>query len=233
MPSTVQSLANLLEATLAVPGQKNLTGNIEDIQSVFRPEVFINLEREYPGIFAFLVFHPKLDPGFKDYVSLEGVGAEAGKDILVLFTLETRIHTPKKMTPALLQAGITIQSDEHPAYEFARSLFAPRQPLLPGVVFFRRLSGLSEPVYVHVADASSTEVVGTNFRRLFLLVNESYSASKTSGMEFSDLLAKRLALADLKYERIQSLSVLEVLARSFHTVKRNLKDIAAVVDLFK
>lgn len=233
MPPTVQSLVNLIEATTAVPGEKNLTGNIQDLHKVFQPEIAINLEREHGGVFAFLVFHPKLDPGVRDYLSLGAVGAEAGKDILVLFTLETRIHTPKKMSPALLEAGITIQSDEHPAYEFARALFAPREPLLPGVVFFRRLSSLSEPVYVHLADASSVEAAGKSFRRLFSLANESYSASKTSGAEFSDLLSSRLALADVKYERIQSLSVLEVLAHSFHAVKRNLKDIAAVVDLFK
>jgi hypothetical protein len=186
MASTVQPLVHLLEATLAVPGQKQLSGNIRRPELLFRSDVALNLEKEHPGAFAFLVFHPALDPGFKEYVSLGGVGAEAGKNILVLFTLETTIHRPRQLTPALLEAGLTIESDEHPAYEFARALFAPRQPLLPGVVIFRRLSGLSEPIYAHLSDAVSAAEVGKSIRRLFSLVNESYAASEAGGAEFPD-----------------------------------------------
>lgn len=233
MQTTVQPLVHLLEATTAVAGRKNLSGNIQDPNALFQPKAAAALEKEHPGVFAFLVFHPALDAGFKDYVSLGAIGAEAGKNILVLFTLETPIYRPKKMAPSLLQAGLTLQSDEHPAYEFARALFTPRQPPLPGVVFFRRLAEQSEPVYVPLARASSATAAGKSIRQLFVLANESYSASESDDTEFADKFSKRLALNNLEYERIKPLSALELLARAFYTAKRSLGDIVAVVSLFK
>jgi hypothetical protein len=217
---------------MAPPGQSNLTGNVKNPEVLFKPEVAAELELRHPGVFAFLSFHPELDTGFKDYLSRDAIGAVGGREILVLFTVEKPIHRLRELSPALLAAGVSIRSDEHPAYEVARIIFRPKQPPLPGIIFFRRLSGLCEPVFVHVA-ATSADSVGNVLRTVFALANESYSGSLSSGVEFTDILCDRLALNGIQYVRLRSLSAIEVLARGFYAVKRNLKDIAAVVDLIK
>src|SRR5579884_912756 len=90
----VISLQTLLEGTLTDPLAKHAEGNIRAIEDLFSEENRNSLKQHFPGVFAFLAFHPGVDSGITSYIRSGSLSSDSGQNILVLFTFDSGATSP-------------------------------------------------------------------------------------------------------------------------------------------
>jgi hypothetical protein len=225
----VQSFQTLLEQAAAAPGWKNATGNIRSLDDLLQPAHLEALERHHPGVFAFLAFHPNGDRAVADYVRGGTLSSDSGPGVLVLFVHDVPTGLPTMFDPHALGEWISLDHEEHPAYEMVRLLFAPeRVPPLPGIVFFERFTTGAEPLYVHLHDLSDEDAVRRRLRSVFSLVD----AASRAGGGFVDRAAAALQKEVVPYQRVEAASMREWLFRGYRLLSRSKGDIVTVLSSF-
>ncbi|MBL1083932.1 hypothetical protein JK359_18485 [Streptomyces actinomycinicus] len=214
----VISLAELVEFVVAVPGQHNLTGSLEDFARLLREESLSSLDSACPGAFAFLVFHPAADGPVGDYVRRGTLASDTGPRVLAFFTLDPdAVASP----PFPYVPGVRVNTEVHVAYEVTRALFAPHTPpALPGVVLVGQLSGTHDAIYVPLGDLPDEDGVRSRLRSVFTLAGQALEGP--AGREgFADRTAKALLAQGVPCRRSGRRSIGEWLAGAYHLLARH------------
>lgn len=230
----IVSLQTLLEQTQTEPSQKNLTGNIRAIEDLFSSENRKTLDRFFQGAFVFLGFHPGVDTGVTSYIRSGSLSSDAGSNLLVLFTLDSRIPSPVALRNQSFEKWMIVDTAVHPSYTLIRSMFKDPVTLnFPGIIFLEDLLQNQNPVYVHILAPSDENAVRQQMRQLFALADKAYQLSVESQKNFLDLLALSLQKERIDYERGSDISAREWLINAFRFIRARSGDIVSIVNLFK
>ena len=232
----VASIVSLIEGSVAAQDQKtsgstrnNFGGEVSDPARLFSRDSLRALEAEYPGVISLVAFHPVHDKAVFDYIASGVIQRDSGDNVLVLFTLGTSATRPRVVTTGLLAGWVDIPADDHPSYQLVRDLFPLTLPQLPGVVFLRRLSDPTEPVYVSLAHASDSAACAALLADCYRRATESYNATRDDVDQFATQFCQSLALGGVAYERSGPMSELEWLYRAYHFLKQHAGDLVAIV----
>ncbi|MEV4443322.1 hypothetical protein AB0K09_30860 [Streptomyces sp. NPDC049577] len=225
------SLATVLEEVLASgpEQQKNLQGNIRDLDELLQPENLARL-REVADVFAFLAFHPAADAAVTDYVRSGTLADDSGPGVLALFTLDTPAPVPVVVDDGSFSAWLDLGGGTHPAYRMVRTLFADGfVPPLPGVLFFHDLASESGAVYVPLGRAETEDEVRTLLRRVFALA--AAEADPDNARKAVDRLCVALRKEHVDYHKTRRASLREWLVEAFQLAAERAGDIVGVVGL--
>ncbi len=229
----VVSLQTLLEDALASP-HKNLAGDVRAIEDLFSPENRKVLKQHFPGIFAFLSFHPGADSGITSYIRTGTLSSDAGQNIMALFTFDSRATAPTVLRDQSFRSWLALTTTVHPSYTLVRSMF--KDPVVlnfPGVIFFEDFLQEQNPIYIHISDSSNEDAVRQQMRSLFALANKAYQSSWETGNNFLDLFAQALQKERIDYERGRDVSLREWFVNAFRILSDKTSDIVSIVSLFK
>ncbi|MFD7835312.1 hypothetical protein [Streptomyces sp. NPDC059761] len=220
------SLASLIEEAVADADIKKLSGNVTSFELLRTEESFIALEQAHSGVFAFLAFHPEADGAVADYVREGTLGSDSGAHILVLYTDDAALRTPGR---TLAVDGVDIDSGVHPAYEMARTLFAPKTPPpLPGIIFVDRFTGEGCALYSGLDELSDAAEVRGRLRALFALA-ENALGPEPNRDKFGKSFGIALQAAQIPYERAGRASLREWLIRGYQNVVQRGSDLVTVI----
>jgi hypothetical protein len=231
----VTSIISLIEASVAKDQQtsgtirNNIGGEVGDPARLFSRESLRALEAEYPGVISLIAFHPVHDKAVFDYIVSGVIQRDSGDNVLVLFTLGTSATRPRIVTSGLLAGWVDIPAEDHPSYQLVRDLFPLTLPRLPGVVFLRRLSDPTEPVYVSLAHAADAAACAALLVDCYRRATEAYNVTREDVDRFATQFCQYLALGGVAYDRSGPMSELEWLYRAYHFVKQHAGDIVAIV----
>ena len=227
----VISLQSLMEEAVATPERKNLTGNVSVIEDLFSEKNRTALKQHFPGVLAFLGFHPGVDSGIISYISSGSLSSDSGLNILVLFTLGTSATSPIELNDQAFNKWIKLDTSVQPSYTLIRSMFHdPATLVFPGVIFFEDFLQDQNPVYVPITDAANEDAVRKQMRQLFAIAEKAYAISEKG---FLDHLAQTLQKEHLAYERGRDMSAKEWFVNAFRSIGKHFGDIVSVIQLFK
>jgi hypothetical protein len=224
------SLLTVLDELLANDlGNKNLAGNVKDVDQLLDPANLNRLTQLAPVI-AFLAFHPLTDQPVADYVRTGVLSADSGPNILVLFALDQPASAPVPIEAGAFANWLELDTRSHPSYDMIRLLFDTGVvPTLPGIVFFRGVSAKTDALYVELTGLKSVNEVQSRLRDVFVLADE-VSRNSAPG-QFGDQLGVRLRSQRISYRRTQRVSVREWLIHAFQIADDHLGDIVSVAGL--
>ena len=227
----VISLQTLLEEALATE-QKNFTGNVRDLEEIFSEKNWKVLKNTFPGVFAFLGFHPSVDKSITSYVCSPSISSDSGADILVLFTLNDFATSPTIVDNEIL-TQLKIDINVHPSYTLIRHMFKDPAVLnFPGIIFFEDLLQVQNPIYLHISDTSSEDTVRQQMRQFFALADKAYQITSRSDKSFMNNFALTLQKEQIPYERGSDISMREWLVYAFRLIWKYKGDIVSVIKLF-
>jgi hypothetical protein len=220
------SLTALIEQAVAEPGAKYASGNVRSVELLLREESLTALEQAHSGIFAFLAFHPGVDEAVADYVREGTLGFDSGARILVLYKDDATLRIPGQ---TLSVDGVEIDSDTHPAYEMARTLFSPTAPPpLPGVIFVDRFTEGGCALYSGLDGLSDAVEVRGRLRALFTMA-ENALGPEGNRHKFGKKFGIALQAAQIPYERSGRASLREWLIRGYQNVIHRGTDLVTVI----
>lgn len=229
----VLSLQTQLEE--AVAGErKNLSGNVTVPEQLFQEQNQQALEANFPGVFAFIGFHPAVDKNVTSYLQSGSLSSDSGSNILVLFTLDTHATSPVSLNAGSFQRWISLDTSVQPSYTLIRSMFKdPTVLTFPGVVFFEHFIQSQNPVYVPLPDISSEDAVRQHMRKVFALAEKVYLLSHKKNKSFLDRFAQALLAEKISYERGGDISAREWFVKALRFLNERRGDIVSIVQLFK
>jgi hypothetical protein len=226
----VLSMRVVLEEGLATgTGQKNLTGNVKDVEALLRPETMAALAEQVPML-AFLAFVPGQDDVVAEYVRSGRLGADAGPDLLVLFNADQPATRPVQLGDGAFAAWLDVESTTHPATAMVRALFEPdAPPPLPGIAFFTAAGDRQRAVWVGLADQPDVASLQRQVRTLFAAAEE--AAGAAPGAKGIDRLSATLQARRTDHVRTGPVSAREWFVRSYQFLGDNLDTLVSVVGL--
>lgn len=227
----VQSFISVVESSVANHGWRGASGYVTDVESLTTEAAMSALDEAHRGCFAFLAFDGKIDPVVKEYVANGSLAVDSGPNVLVLFTMQEPVSTPRRLSPEVLKGTTIIDDGKHPAYDYVRRLVPEiTNPSLPCVVIFKRFANSSEPVIVGLGDAASAAEVRQRLQTIFQLAS-SYAATSENG-DFATRLSVALTDKGIDYIRGGKTSVREWLTAVFVWARRNVSTVVSVLKLF-
>lgn len=224
------SLSKLIDeaAYLQDEHTKNLSGSITDIENLERNAAA--LESLHRGLFAFIAFHPRADAAVVEYVEKGSIASDSGSNILVLFFSTTEMRFPRNITPNDLNIGVTLDTDVHPAYQFAERLFPTGvKPKLPGLVFFDHVFNVVDAVYVPILKQSTAIEVGAFCRSVFVLADAVVKSNKLLERASFDELSTVFKAKGIEYSRTGQASLGEWLITAYDFAKKYGGTIVSVI----
>ena len=227
----VQSLTTVIEAALIDPIEKRFTGNVTDSSKLLSDDNLSKLEQMHDGLFAFIAFHPAADKLVTEYIKAGSLGADSGRHIFVLFTLDGNAHKPQRIDKNAFEDRIEIDDGEYPAYELVRGLFPNEAVELPGILFIQKFSKPSEPVLVSFRGQKTLEDLTALARQIFETGTSVYLNGAQG--DFPEKFSIAMARKTIPYKRGGSTSMREWMVKAFYQARKNLGDIVTVVKLFK
>lgn len=216
----------LVEEAVADPLVKQYSGQVTSFDRLLQEENLNTLEQSFPGLFAFLAFHPTADAAVADYVREDTLGSDSGAKILVLFTLDAAARTSG---PQLEAGGVQIDSGIHPAYEMVRSLFAPKPaPPLPGIIFISKLSGDGPAVYVHLDGLVDAAEARGRLRIVFAMAEKALGPDGNRE-KFAGSFSTALQTAQIPHSQSSRTSIREWLVLSVQFAAKHRSDLIAII----
>lgn len=191
------------------------------------------LDRQHPGAYAFVAFHPAADHPVEEYISDGTLGDDAGPDIIALFMVAPKPpRMPREINRKDAQFGVTLSLEQHPAYELARRFFARKDlPRLPGLVFFDRLCKPGSSIYVLLEGIDKLQI-RLQCRTVFEAANRSLTKALTkrkgSRVDF-DRFAARLVELNFPYHRAGKKGLRAAALITGAWIKKNQGAIAAAI----
>ncbi|VTR93268.1 unnamed protein product [Gemmata massiliana] len=230
----VLSLSRLIETARVTDAHgKAATGHVQNFADLLNEDNVRHLEAAHGGLFAYLVFHPKLDAALVDVIKSGAVARYLGAEILLLYTLDSAPQTPTAITDKAFAGWLDLAPDDYPGHQIVRTLFPDgTPPTTPGVVFLTSLVDDCEPVYVPLTDNGAGDAAAI-LNSAFRLAQGALAGAKADRGAVPGLLAKALAQEGLRYTRTSPRSAFEWLCLTFHTARRHLGDLVAVVSLVR
>ena len=145
----VLSLQTLIVQAVESFEPHKYTGNILSVEEFLREENIEKLEAKFPGLFAYLAFHPQVDQPIVDYISAGSLPSDSGSQILVLFVLDQSAKWPLPLTKKSFGGWLEVDRGVHPSYEIIKMLFQGHPtPPLPSIAYFERFTVEREPIFV-------------------------------------------------------------------------------------
>lgn len=129
-----QSIQPMLENLTAEGGAEKFTGKIKKLSDLLSPATWIALEKEQPGPYLFLAFHPVMDPLICQYVKSGALAADSGEDLFVIFFMQSDALLPTEITDETLGGKMETDQGMYPAYELAQGLFTKQRLNFPGLL---------------------------------------------------------------------------------------------------
>lgn len=230
----VLSITKIIEEAVSSDASKNLSGNIESFDALFRKESLDLLEERHKGLFAYLAFHPRTDEAIVAYMMKDTLSSDSGPNILVLFTLDGDAKWATAINENSFGKWMNLDTTIHPSYQLIRILFANKPvPPLPGIAFFERFTTNREPVYVSLQGLKSEAQVLETLRTIFSLAEHAFIKSKEKpGTSFADSFSVELQKKKLQYYKLGPTSMMEWLVKAYQTVLDNKGDIVSAIGLF-
>lgn len=229
----VISLQTLMEQTQVKPGIERATGNIAVIDQLFVEENREALKESFPGVFAFLAFHPSVDKGIVSLIKSGFLSSESGGNILVLFTFDSQAKSAVPITDDSFSRWLSLDTSVNPSYLFIRDLFKDSVALkFPGIVFFEDFIKTQNPVYVSIEEADNDVAVARQLRGIFSFAEKAFQDTRGSRKSFSDAIAENLRSANIGYERGKDVSAKEWFTKVFRSIYDKRGDIVTIVKLF-
>ncbi len=223
-----------MESAAADHSFHKASGYIADTDALFSSEAIAQLENAHHGCFAFLAFDGKADPIVAQYVAGGTLAADSGSRVMVLFTAQASVSTPRKLSLGMLNGAVVIDDGKHPAYDCVRKLL-PTIPVppLPAVVVFDRFTGGVEPVVIGIGDATTTVELRTRLQKVFGdAASQVRERASDTSRDFATRLSAALARDGIEYERSGATSVREWLTNLWQWARQNVSTVVSIVKLF-
>lgn len=229
----VLSLQTQLEEAVA-GAHKNLAGNVTVPEQLFQEKNQKALEANFPGVFAFIGFHPAVDKNVASYLQSGSLSSDSGSNVLVLFTLDTYATSPVSLNARSFQRWISLDTAIQPSYALIRSMFKdPAVLTFPGVVFFEHFIQSQNPVYTPLPDISSEDAVRQHMRKVFAHAEKAYQLSHKKNKGFLDRFAQALLAEKIPYERGGDTSAREWFVKALRFLDERRGDMVSIIQLFK
>lgn len=206
------------------------SGGIRKLDDLLNPGNLSKLQDRHNGIFCFLAFHPKTDAIVGEYIENGSLASDAGKEILVLFVVNSLMSSPSPIIKEKLDF-IEIDEEIHPAYDAIKYLFPSSNVSLPGIVFFDSFSEPKDTIYVPLTEAVTVEDVSTSCRKIFSIARNSFNFNSMEN--FGDNFAYNLKIKNCTYERSQRISSREWLLGLYKSIYKHRADIVSVFSTAK
>lgn len=188
------------------------------------------LDEAHPGCFAFLAFDGRFDPNVSQYVAAGSLAADAGRELMVLFTVPKAIATPRRVSLDMLGGNVIVDDGKHPAYDYVRSLVPEiSNPSLPCVVIFNRFVDGSDPVIVSLVDSATPADVRSLLQTVFRAATREYADGPSS--TFATRLGADLTELGIPFLRGGGFSMREWLASVFTWAKQNTSTVVSILKL--
>lgn len=209
--------------------KRYLSGGIESLKELLRPENLTKLESLHIGIFCFLAFHPRIDNLIAEYVEKGSLASDSGRQIMVLFIGNSELRSPKQIEKSDMNFGIQLDTSIHPAYEAVEVLFSTKKVDLPGLVFFDRFVDATNSIYIPLDGMQSADNVASLCRTIFSTAQNSYNDVNRSQRDFPNAFSVQLEKKRIRYERTQETSFREWLIKIYNKAYDHRADIISVV----
>lgn len=219
-----QSLRQMMEALVAPPDVKRLTGTIE------RPDVLLSaasveaIDARHHGSYVLFIYDPDVDKELATYVESNALADDSGKTIFAMYQL------PRKDAPdtTLEQFGVKGVVEASPLVEFATDVFGGKPRSSPGMLVLGRLSSKTNAVYIALNRPDKDRPIADRVREALRMIAEATKPG-TEDVLAADDLGAALALKNIDYSRSERISVREGFFKMLGTLWAHRSDIAALV----
>jgi hypothetical protein len=208
-------------------GQKNLTGQLRDLQSLL--ENAERLQNIQSVAYSFIAFHPAIDRAVTDYLAAGSVSSDSGRDVLVLFFANNDFELPREVEQSDLDVGLHLDPSVHPAYEVVQRLFPHKPVEIPGIVFFDRFINTRHAVYVPLQNADTPLKVRQICQKLFHLASDAFKSSPNA--DFIERLRVLLAGKAVPYKATDQMCFKEWLLQSYNFLLEHGAIVSVIKDL--
>jgi hypothetical protein len=220
-----QAFRRILEVIVDDTDHKKISGPVTDVDRLLKENVLRGLDDRHQGVYAIVVYDLKEDSLVKKYLLSTLLAEDSGNNLFVLFEAEPK---PRPLPRMSEEMGIGQSVAASPLIDFLRDLFPQQHLQLPGVVFVRRLSLPSDPIYVPLGDRASSKKLVETFRSVFTRAVNAIKESEDSE-SYASALGRGLAIDGVTYLRATQKSVGERLLIAARTLWDHRKDLTAVL----
>jgi hypothetical protein len=229
----VVSLSSLVEeAVLGSDSWKRSSGNVLDPEALLNEESLHALEQSFPGVFAFLAFHPGGDRVVREYLETGTLSTDSGPNVLVLFTLSVDAGAPMSVTEDAFADWLHLDRQELPSQRLVRELFEPGLvPPLPGVLVFDAFLEPGEAIYLDLSAASTVDDLRQLLRSAFALLDQAVRDASKGKRSVADRFAVAAQQQRLRIYRSGRVSMRQWLVQAYQFVGDHSGDIVAAIGL--
>jgi hypothetical protein len=227
----VQSFVSVMESAVADRTFRNASGYVSNLDDLLSESAMRRLDEAHSGCFAFLAFDATFDPVVSQYVSSGSLAADAGRDLMVLFTVPKVVTTPRRVSLDMLNGSVIVDDGKHPAYDYVRSLVPEiSNPPLPCLVVFNRFVEGSDPVLVSLVDSATPADLRSVLQTVFRAATREFARGAASS--FATRLGADLTQLGITFVRGGGFSIREWLASVFTWAKQNASTVVSVLKMF-
>jgi hypothetical protein len=214
----------MMEALVAPPGVKRLTGTIESAGILLSPTSAEAIDARHSGSYVLFIFDPDVDKDLATYVDSNALADDSGKTIFAMYQLPS--HAAPDTT--LEQFGVKGVVEASPLVVFATEIFGGKPRASPGMLVLGRLSSKTNAVYIALNRPDKDRPIADRVREALRMIAEATKPGTDEVLSADDLGAA-LALKNIDYSRSEPITVREGFFKMLGTLWAHRSDIAALV----
>ena len=161
----VINILRLIEEQLYTnSSSRNFSGAVSDLE--FLMQHSNDLNKVHKGLFAYFAFHPFVDEDVAKYIASGAVDADSGPEIMVMFITNRSCEIPRTVTAEILNTIVPLRDGENVPDYMLRSMFPGKpEPIPPGIIFFDRIFGNTNAVYISLSNETSLQEIADATRK--------------------------------------------------------------------
>ena len=164
-------------------GVKYATGLVEDWESLMYPETIELLRKSKKHVYCFIAFNKKVDEEIFNYIKTGALGAESGDEIVILYTINKIIKSPRYIENDELTELLTMTNETNSTIEILKAHFPDGNALMfPGILIFDNTPYSSKSVYVPLSGNEKLDKI-TYFRKVLGILKKSNCKNQKRGQK--------------------------------------------------